>query len=61
VFVKDKAERIRYHMRIQKNVVRRSYVPMKSAAACVGLSELIAGVTQYREHLDKKKPPNCQH
>jgi hypothetical protein len=27
---------------------------MKSAAACVGLSELIAGVTQYREHLDKK-------
>ena len=34
----DKAERIPHHMRIQKNAGRRSCMPMRSAAACGGLS-----------------------
>jgi hypothetical protein len=58
--VKDKAGKIQRHMRIQRNAKKRFSERMKSAAVCAGWNGLIAGVTQYRDRVDKKKLQSCQ-
>ncbi len=58
--VKGKAGKIQRHMRIQRNAEKRFSERMKSAEVCVGWSGLIAGVTQYRDRVDKKKPQSCR-